>query len=170
MQDWIVKPQLRTVPGVTEVNTIGGYLKQYHVTPDPAKLVAHGLTFRDILDALTANNLNAGAGYIEHKGESYLVRATGRIESIDQLEAIVVGTRNGVPIYVRDIVPSGGVGVGRELRTGSASENGEEVVVGTAIMLLGANIRTVATAVVAARMAAATNFASARADSLGVII
>src|SRR6185436_20809657 len=96
---------------------------------------------------LEKNNVSTGAGYIEHKGEAYVVRATGRIESTDQMGLIVVGTRNGVPIYVRDIVVPDGVGIGRELRTGSASENGEEVVVGTAIMLIGANSRTVAAAV-----------------------
>ncbi len=108
------------------------------------KLVSYGLTFHDVIEALEKNNVSTGAGYIEHKGEAYVVRATGRIENIEQIETIVVGTRNGVPIYVRDVVAPGGLGVGRELRSGSASENGEEVVVGTAIMLLGANSRTVA--------------------------
>lgn len=147
VQDWIIRPQLKGVKDVAGVDAIGGYVKQYHVQPDPMKLVSYGLTFGDVIDALEKNNVSTGAGYIEHKGESYLVRATGRIESVEQIEAIVVGTRNGVPIYVRDIVDPGGVGIGRELRTGSASENGEEVVVGTAIMLIGANSRTVAAAV-----------------------
>ncbi|HWB19181.1 MAG TPA: efflux RND transporter permease subunit, partial [Phycisphaerales bacterium] len=147
VQDWIIRPQLKGVKDVAGVDAIGGYVKQYHVQPDPMKLVSYGLTFADVINALEKNNVSTGAGYIEHKGESYLVRATGRIESIGQVESIAVGTRNGVPIYVRDIVSSGGVGVGRELRTGSASENGEEVVVGTAIMLMGANSRTVATAI-----------------------
>ncbi len=147
VQDWIIRPQLKGVKEMAGIDAIGGYVKQYHVQPDPMKLVSYGLTFHEVIDALERNNVSTGAGYIEHKGESYLVRATGRIESIDQIERIVVGTRNGVPIYVRDIVPEDGVGIGRELRTGSASENGEEVVVGTAIMLLGANSRTVAAAV-----------------------
>ncbi len=147
VQDWIIRPQLKGVKDVAGVDAIGGYVKQYHVQPDPMKLVSYGLSFADVIEALEKNNVSTGAGYVEHKGESYLVRATGRIESVEQIESIVVGTRNGVPIYVRDVAPAGGVGVGRELRTGSASRNGEEVVVGTAIMLLGANSRTVAAAV-----------------------
>ncbi len=148
-QDWIVKPQLRTVPGVTEVNTIGGYVKQYHVTPNPAKLVAHGLTFRDLLDALLANNLNAGAGYIEHIGEQYLVRIPGVVTTLDDVGKILVGVEDGTPIRIRDLAS---VGAGRELRTGAATENGEEVVLGTVFMLVGANSRTVSRDV-AARMA-----------------
>jgi len=147
VQDWIVRPQLKGVKDVAGVEAIGGYIKQYHVQPDPMKLVSYGLTFHDVIEALERNNVSTGAGYIEHKGEAYVVRATGRIERQEQIESIVVGTRNGVPIYVSDIVAPDGVGVGREMRTGSASENGEEVVVATAIMLLGANSRTVAAAV-----------------------
>jgi len=147
VQDWIIRPQLKGVKNVAGVDAIGGYVKQYHVQPDPMKLVSYGLTFADVVEALEKNNVSTGAGYVEHKGESYLVRATGRIESIAEIETIVLGTRNGVPIYVRDVVGPDGVGVGRELRTGSASENGKDVVVGTAIMLIGANSRTVAAAV-----------------------
>jgi cobalt-zinc-cadmium resistance protein CzcA len=147
VQDWIIRPQLKGVKHVAGVEAIGGYVKQYHVQPDPMKLVSYGLTFHDVIEALERNNVSTGAGYIEHKGEAYVVRATGRIERLEQIESIVVGTRNGVPIYVRDVVAPDGVGIGRELRTGSASENGEEVVVATAIMLLGANSRTVAAAV-----------------------
>ncbi|MCC7292780.1 MAG: CusA/CzcA family heavy metal efflux RND transporter [Phycisphaerales bacterium] len=147
VQDWIVRPQLKGVKDVAGVEAIGGYVKQYHVQPDPMKLVSYGLTFHDVIEALERNNVSTGAGYIEHKGEAYVVRATGHIERVEQIETIVVGTRNGVPIYVRDVVTPGGVGVGREMRSGSASENGEEVVVATTIMLLGANSRTVAAAV-----------------------
>ncbi|MBX3356972.1 MAG: CusA/CzcA family heavy metal efflux RND transporter [Phycisphaeraceae bacterium] len=147
VQDWIIRPQLKSVKDVAGVDAIGGYVKQYHVQPDPMALVSYGLTFTDVIDAIEKNNVSTGAGYVEHNGESYLVRASGRIETIDQLSGIVVGSRGGVPICIRDIVVPGGVGIGRELRTGSASENGEEVVVGTAIMLLGANSRTVAAAV-----------------------
>lgn len=143
-QDWIVKPQLRTVPGVTEINTIGGYSKQYHVTPDPAKLVAHGLTFRDILDAVSSNNLNAGAGYIEHIGEQYLVRIPGVVTTLDDVEKILIDAEDGVPVRIRDVAT---VGVGQELRTGAATENGQEVVLGTVFMLIGANSRTVSHAV-----------------------
>ena len=147
VQDWIIRPQLKSVKDVAGVDAIGGYVKQYHVQPEPMKLVSYGLTFADVVEALEKNNVSTGAGYVEHKGEAYLVRATGRIQSISEIETIVIGTRNGVPIYVRDVVGPGGVGVGRELRTGSASENGEDVVVGTAVMLIGANSRTVAAAV-----------------------
>jgi cobalt-zinc-cadmium resistance protein CzcA len=144
VQDWIVKPQLRTVAGVTEVNSIGGYVKQYHVTPNPAKLVEHGLTFRDILDALSANNVNAGAGYIEHVGEQYLVRIPGVITDIDDVEKILVTVEDGTPVRIRDLAS---VGIGGELRTGAATENGEEVVLGTVFMLIGENSRTVSTSV-----------------------
>ncbi|MBX3403760.1 MAG: CusA/CzcA family heavy metal efflux RND transporter [Phycisphaeraceae bacterium] len=147
VQDWIIRPQLKGIRDVAGVDAIGGYVKQYHVQPDPMRLVSYGLTFSEVIEAIEKNNVSTGAGYIEHKGESYLVRATGRIENIEQLSSVVVGTRNGVPIYIRDIIVPGGVGVGREMRTGSASENGEEVVVGTAIMLIGANSRTVSAAV-----------------------
>ena len=82
VQDWIVRPQLRTVPGVTEVNSIGGYERQIHVTPDPAKLRAYGLSFRDVAEALAANNANVGGGYVEHRGEQYVIRSTGRLRSL----------------------------------------------------------------------------------------
>jgi len=141
VQDWIIRWQLRGVPGVAGVDSIGGYEKQYDVQPDPMKLVSYGLTFHDVIEALQRNNASVGAGYIEHKGESYSVRAAGLIESADQIARIVIGERAGTPIYIRDVA---GVGIGRELRTGSASENGREVVVGTALMLIGANSRTVA--------------------------
>jgi cobalt-zinc-cadmium resistance protein CzcA len=144
VQDWLIRPQLRGVEGVAGVDAIGGYVKQYHVEPDPMQLVSYGLTFADVVDALEGNNVSTGAGYVEHHGESYLVRAAGRIESREEIAEIVVGSRSGTPIYVRDVAQ---VHVGRELRTGSASENGEEVVVGTALMLIGANSRTVSQAV-----------------------
>ncbi|MBX3396733.1 MAG: CusA/CzcA family heavy metal efflux RND transporter [Phycisphaerae bacterium] len=146
VQDWLISMQLRTVSGIAGVDSIGGYVKQYHVQPDPMKLVSYGLTFSDVIEALERNNISTGAGYIEHKGEMYIVRAAGRINTLEEIETITVGSRNGVPIYIRDIVVPGGVRIGRELRTGSASENGEEIVVGTAIMLLGENSRTVAAA------------------------
>lgn len=144
VQDWIIRPQLKNVTGVAGVDAIGGYVKQYHVQPDPMKLVFYGLSFHDVIEALERNNASTGAGYIEHKGESYLVRAAGRIESVEQIGQIVVAQHRGTPIHIHDIAS---VGVGEELRTGSASENGEEVVVGTAMMLIGSNSRTVAKAV-----------------------
>ena len=140
IQDWIVRPQLRTVPGVADVNSIGGYTKQFHVTPDPAKMAAHGLTFRKVMAALAANNANVGAGYIERRGEQYLVRTPGQVATIADIEQIVVRQSRGVPIYVRDIAQ---VALGQELRTGAATEDGQEVVVGTAFMLMGENSRVV---------------------------
>ena len=144
VQDWIIRPQLKGIAGVAGVDAIGGYVKEYHVQPDPQKLVAYGLTFTDVIEALEKNNASTGAGYIEHKGEAYLVRAGGRITTAEQLANIVIGSRDGIPIHVHDVAQ---VGIGKELRTGSASENGEEVVVGTALMLIGANSRTVSEAV-----------------------
>jgi cobalt-zinc-cadmium resistance protein CzcA len=141
IQDWTVKPQLRTVPGVTEVNTIGGYRKQYHVTPDPVRLIAYGLTLHDLQLALERSNGTAGGGYIAHKGEQYLVSTTGRIATPGEIAQIVVATRGGVPIHVHEVAS---VGQGLELRTGAATENGREVVLGTAFMLVGENSRTVA--------------------------
>ncbi|MAL02857.1 MAG: CusA/CzcA family heavy metal efflux RND transporter, partial [Arenimonas sp.] len=84
LQDWVVRPQLRHLEGVTEVNTIGGFTRQVHVTPDPLKLVAYGLTMRDVLDAVARNNANVGAGYIERGGEQYLVRVPGQVASLDE--------------------------------------------------------------------------------------
>ncbi|MCC6766614.1 MAG: CusA/CzcA family heavy metal efflux RND transporter [Deltaproteobacteria bacterium] len=144
VQDWVIRPQLKGVAGVAGIDAIGGYVKQFHVQPDPQRLVAYGRTLHDVVAALERNNLSAGAGYIEHNGEAYNVRATGRIERLEQLDSIVIGERGGTPIYVRDVAT---VGIGKELRTGSASENGEEVVVGTALMRIGENSRTVAHAV-----------------------
>jgi cobalt-zinc-cadmium resistance protein CzcA len=140
VQDWIVRPQLRQVPGVTEVNTIGGFEKQFHVTPDPVKLVQFQLTLRDVLDALTRNNSNVGAGYIEHNGEQYLIRAPGQIATLDDIRQIIVAQRDGVPIAIADVAD---VLLGKELRTGAAMENGEEIVLGTVFMLVGENSRTV---------------------------
>src|SRR5882757_2143533 len=144
VQDWIIKPQIKMVPGVAGVDSIGGYLKQYQVNPDAAKLIALGLTFADVAKAIEGNNVSRGARYIERNGEGIVVRSGGRIENIGELGAVVVTTRGGVPVRIRDIAT---VAIGGESRTGSASENGREVVVGTALMLIGANSRTVSSAV-----------------------
>jgi cobalt-zinc-cadmium resistance protein CzcA len=141
VQDWIVRPQLTNVKNVAGIDAIGGYVRQYHITPDTMKLVSYGLTFEDVITAVERNNVSRGAGFIERKGESYTVRAAGRIEDVDQIASIVVGSRGGVSIRVRDVAS---VAIGGEMRTGSASQNGSEVVVGTALMLIGANSRTVA--------------------------
>ncbi len=144
IQDWIIRLQIKTVPGVAGVDGIGGYEKQYHVQPDPAKLTALDLSFGDVARALQANNANQGARYLEDNGEGYVVRAAGRLESMDEIANVVVTTRGGVPVRIKDIAQ---VRIGRDLRTGSGSENGREVVVGTALMLIGENSRTVAAAV-----------------------
>jgi len=144
VQDWIIKPQLKMVPGVAGVDSIGGYLKQYQVNPDAAKLIALGLTFADVARAIEANNVSRGARYIERNGEGVVVRSGGRLESMEELGAVVVTTRGGVPVRVRDLAS---VSIGGETRTGSASADGREVVIGTAMMLIGANSRTVSSAV-----------------------
>ena len=144
VQDWIIRPQLKGVPGVAGVDAIGGYVKQYQVQPDPSKLIALGLSFGDIARAIEANNLSRGATTIEQNGEGYVVRATGRVETADEIADIAVSTRASIPVRIRDIAQ---VKIGAQTRTGSASEQGNEVVVGTALMLIGANSRTVAAAV-----------------------
>ncbi|KWV47134.1 cation transporter [Bradyrhizobium macuxiense] len=141
IQDWSIRPRLRTVAGVNEVNTVGGFEKQFHVLPDPAQLMAYKLTFHDVMTALAANNANVGAGYIEHNGEQYLVRTPGQVATIDEIKQIVIGSRNGVPVRVSDVAD---VKEGTDLRTGAATLNGKEVVLGTAMLLIGENSRTVA--------------------------
>jgi cobalt-zinc-cadmium resistance protein CzcA len=144
VQDWIIRPQLRVVPGVAGVDSLGGYVKQFQVQPDPMKLFALGLSFGDVTAALERNNVSRGAGYIERNGEGYVVRSGGRLETIDDILRVVLATRNGVPVRIKDVAE---VGIGRELRLGSASMNGSEIVIGTALMLIGGNSRTVAAAV-----------------------
>jgi heavy metal efflux system protein len=144
IQDWVVKPQLRNVPGVTEINSIGGFAKEYLVAPSLERLASYGLTLTDVVTALDKNNDNVGAGYIERRGEQYLVRAPGQVKSIDDIRDVIVGTAQGQPIRVRDVAD---VDIGRELRTGAATENGKEVVLGTVFMLIGENSRAVSQAV-----------------------
>ncbi|MGE0372896.1 MAG: efflux RND transporter permease subunit [Gammaproteobacteria bacterium] len=144
IQDWIIRPQLRTTPGLAGVDAIGGYVKQYVVQPDPTRLMALSLTFSDLTEALERNNVSIGAGYIERGGEGLVVRSPGRLASANEMAQVVVTTREGVPILLRDIAR---VEPGRAPRMGSASENGQEIVVGTALMLIGGNSRTVAVAV-----------------------
>ncbi|NIQ02249.1 MAG: CusA/CzcA family heavy metal efflux RND transporter, partial [Nitrospinaceae bacterium] len=140
VQDWIIRPQLRTVPGVAEINSIGGYVKQYQVAPDPEKLMAFGITFHEVVQALLNNNANVGAGYLEHSGEQYLIRAPGQVVSEEEISNIVIGTHLGVPIHIHDVAE---VQIARELRTGAATQNGRETVLGTVFMLKGENSRTV---------------------------
>lgn len=144
IQDWIVKPQLRTVPGVNEINTVGGFKKEFQVAPYPEKLIAHGLALDDLVKALESNNANVGAGYIEKSGEQYLIRVPGQVKTLTDIRNIVIATRNGVPIRVNDVAE---VFVGKELRNGAATEDGREVVLGTVFMLIGENSRTVSRAV-----------------------
>lgn len=143
LQDWVVRPQMRNTRGVTEVNTIGGFERQIHITPDPAKLVALGFTLHDLVAAIAANNQNVGAGYIERNGQQFLVRVPGQVADLDAIRDIVLDRREGVPIRVRDVAM---VGEGPELRTGAATQNGREVVIGTVVMLVGANSREVSQA------------------------
>ena len=124
IQDWIIRPQLKTVPGVAEIDAIGGYAQQYHVQPDPQKLASLGLTFTDVIEALERNNTSTGAGFLEQNGEAYVVRADGRINAMEDIANVVVASRNSTPIHIDDVAI---VEYGKELRTGSASENGMEV-------------------------------------------
>ncbi|BAM92699.1 heavy metal efflux pump CzcA [Bradyrhizobium oligotrophicum S58] len=146
IQDWIIRPQLRGVPGVIEVNTIGGFERQFHVLPDPGRLMAYKISFRDVIAALASNNANVGAGYIERNGEQYLVRAPGQVGSAAELKDIVIGARGGTPVRIGDVAE---VTEGRDLRTGAATLNGEETILGTAMLLIGENSRAVARRVAA---------------------
>ena len=144
VHDWIIRPQLLRVPGVVEVNPIGGFKKEILVAPEPEKLLAYGLTYTDITLALERNNANRGAGFIEHNGAQWLMRVPGQVNDIEELGAIVVSDTDGVPIRVRDVAS---VGPGRELRSGAATQDGHEVVMSTVFMLVGENSREVANAV-----------------------
>ncbi len=144
IQDWIIKPQLAQVPGVIELNTIGGYDKQYHVTPSPQRLLEFGITVDELVSALRANNTNRGAGYIERNGQQLLVRSPGQLATIGDIEQVVIANRDGAPVRVADVAE---VAIGKELRTGAATRDGRETVMGTAMMLVGENSRAVAQAV-----------------------
>ncbi len=141
VQDWIIAPQLRNVSGVAGIDVLGGYVKEYAVQPDPARLAAHGIGLTQLVDALEQSNRVAGAGYVVRSGEAYIVRADARVRTIDELAQTPIGRRGGLVIRVSDVAT---VGEGHGPRLGSASENGREVVIGTALMLAGENSRTVA--------------------------
>jgi cobalt-zinc-cadmium resistance protein CzcA len=141
VQDWIVKPQLAQVRGVTEINTIGGYDKQYQLSPRPQAMLAFGISMGDISSALLNNNSNRGAGFIEREGEQILVRSPGQLQGVSDIERVVIKTLDGVPVTVGDIAA---VTIGKELRTGAATRDGRETVMGTAMMLVGENSRDVA--------------------------
>ncbi|AHE68518.1 efflux RND transporter permease subunit [Legionella oakridgensis] len=140
VQKWIILPQLRNSKGVIEVNSIGGYEKQFHVMPYPQKLLAYQLTINDLLNALEKNNANLGAGYIEKNGEQYLIRIPGQVKTIEGLKDIIVAKRDEVIIRIGEVAD---VKLGSPLRTGAATQNGKEVVLGTAMMLIGENSREV---------------------------
>ncbi len=141
LHDWVIRPQLLTVSGVVEVNAIGGFTKQYHILPDPEKLNAFKISLNALLEAIGQNNNNVGAGYIERNGEQYLVRSPGQVGGVEDLLNIPVGAHAGTPVRIRDVAQ---VAIGKELRTGAATYNGDEVVLATAVMLLGENSRAVA--------------------------
>ena len=141
VQDWIVAPQLKTVPGVAGVDVLGGYVKEYAVHPDPARLAAYGVGLVQLVEALEHANRIAGAGYVNRAGEAYIVRADARIKSLQELAETPILERGGQVIRVSDVAV---VEMGRAPRLGSASANGRETVVGTALMLQGENSRAVA--------------------------
>ena len=141
IQDWIIKPQLAQVKGVIEVNSIGGYNKQYHVLPDPKKLLYYRVSIEDLVQVLQANNDNRGAGYIERNGQQLLVRSPGQLAKMEDIGNVIITELDNVPIKIRDVAE---IGIGKELRTGAATQNGAETVLGTAMMLIGENSRAVA--------------------------
>ena len=144
IQDWIIRPQLVKVPGITEINSVGGFAREYQVAPTPGKLLAYKVTIDDLIRALESNNQNAGAGYIERNGEQWLIRSPGQLDSLNDIGQVVVAKRDDAPVRIKDVAE---VRYGKELRTGAATMDGQETVLGTAFMLLGENSRTVSKAV-----------------------
>jgi len=144
LHDWVVKPELRKVAGVAEINSWGGLERQYHVIVAPERLIKYGLVLGDLRQALEENNANVGGGQVITAGQALLVHGIGRVSSLDQLANIVVATRDGIPVRVRDLAE---VRIGHELRRGAVSYQGEgEVVMGLGFMLMGENSRDVTTA------------------------
>ncbi|MGB2708137.1 MAG: CusA/CzcA family heavy metal efflux RND transporter [Pseudoalteromonas nigrifaciens] len=143
LQDWVIRPQLLKVKGVTEINSQGGFERQYQVAPVPEKLIAYKLTISDVISALEVNNSNRGAGYIERFDGQYLVRSPGQLKTLEDIANTVVAKRDDAPVRIKDVA---NVLLGKELRTGAATYNGEETVLGTAMMLIGENSRVVAKA------------------------
>ncbi len=141
VQDWIIRPQMRTVAGVAGVDSNGGYVKQYLVEPNLNALATYGLSITELADALERANLSAGSNYVRRAGESFLVRADARLKSIEDIEEAVVATRGGTPVRVKDV---GQVVIGGAIRTGSGSRMGSEAVISTVLMLVGSNSRIVA--------------------------
>ncbi len=146
IQEWVIVPQLRNLKGVVEINTIGGLEKQYHVKPYPQRLLSYGITIKDVINSLEQNNSNVGAGYIEKNGEQYLIRIPGQVKDIDDIRHIIVSKKDDLTIRIRDIAD---VKLGSPLRSGAATRDGEETVLGTAMMLMGENSQDVSKRVAA---------------------
>ncbi len=145
VQDWVLRPLLKSVPGVIDVNSLGGFVRQYHVLVDPDRLRKYSLTLHDIFEAVARNNANAGGNVLERHAERAIVRGLGLIKSPADIERIVVKEAGGVPVFVRDVAE---VRIGHAVRHGAAVLNGErEVVTGTVLMLRGGNARDVVQAV-----------------------
>ena len=144
VQDWIVRPQLQRVEGVAEVNSIGGYEKTYIVAPDLTRLQQIQISVAELEQALQDNNGNRGAGFIEDNGQQLTVRVPGLLSSVQDIENVTISTKNGLPIRVSDVAS---VSIGHDLRTGGATYNGEETVLGTAMMMMGENSKSIAQAV-----------------------
>ena len=144
IHDWVVKPQLSLVEGVTEVYAIGGFEKQYHVNPNPVAMINFGISTGDLLSALERNNANQGAGFVEQNGQQVLIRSEAQLKGIDDIGQVVVKIIDGVPVKIQDIAQ---INLGKELRSGAGTLNGQETVIGTTMMLVGENSRTVAKAV-----------------------
>lgn len=141
VQDWLIKPALRTVPGVAEVNSWGGLEKQYQVRIDPSRLVKHAVTFDQVVEALEKNNVNAGGGNIAAGGSMLLVQGIGSVATSEELGEIVVAAKDGVPVRVRDVA---GIEIGAEIRRGAVSYQGRgEAVLGLGFMLMGENTHVV---------------------------
>jgi cobalt-zinc-cadmium resistance protein CzcA len=141
LQDWVISPQLRRLPGVTEINSFGGFVKQYHVIPDPALLLKYDITLREVLEALQANNANAGGSFIERDWEQINVVSKGLAQGIGDLENIVLKSEAGTPVYLKDVAE---VRIGHQTRAGAATQDGKgEVVLGLVIMLKGSNSKHV---------------------------
>lgn len=146
IQDWIIKPQLAQVDGVTEINTIGGFDKEYHITPMPLRMLTYGISFADIKYALQTSNSNRGAGYIERDGQQLTVRSAAQLKTISDIEQVVIKHVDNAPVFIADVAE---VGIGKALRTGAATRDGKETVLGSAMMLVGENSRQVSLAVAA---------------------
>ena len=141
IQDWVVRPLLRGVPGVAEINSIGGYERQYQVEPDPDRLRHYGLTLKDVYTALALNNANSGGGKLPHYDEQYLIRGVGLIQGVEDIEDIVLKESGGIPVHVHDVAK---VHVGRAVRSGAVIKNGvTESVGGIVLMFRGGNAKRI---------------------------